>query len=45
MPWTFWGMVLVLLVLLAHGALLDARKREEQEARKTQDTQDKEAGR
>jgi len=42
MPWTFWGMVLVLLVLLGHGAWHDARK---QKARETQDTQDKEAGR
>jgi hypothetical protein len=39
MPWTFWGMVLVLLVLLGHGAWHDARKR------KTRDTQDKEVGR
>ena len=39
MPWTFWVMVLVLLVLLGHGAWHDARKR------KTRDTQDNEAGR
>ena len=36
MPWTFWGMILLFLAWLAHGALLDAR------SRKTKDTQDKE---
>lgn len=37
MAWTFWGMILLFLAWLAHGALLDARSRE-----KKKDTHDKE---
>ena len=32
MTWTFWGMILLFLAWLAHGALLDARNREKKDA-------------